>query len=211
MNILALDTATPAPAVALLCGGEVLEETLPTDRRLSEELFAAVARLLGHAGARMPDCHRFAACAGPGSFTGVRVGLGAAWGFAKALGAPFEPVSTLEAMAEGARRPGLARVVAVLDAGRGEIAAEGFDLSGPRARSLAPARRLAPERLPEIDGADLLVAVPSDLVAGAESPGSVARALALAVARSPREPGAPHAIYSRPSAAEEKWDSRPTR
>jgi len=210
MIVLALETASPSPAVALLSDGRLYEQALPGDRRASEELLPAIRRVLEHAGRTLAECERIGVCAGPGSFTGLRVGLATAWGLGRALGIPVEAVSTLEAMAEGARSAGAGPVVAVLDAGRGELVGERFDVSGLRARSLAPAELLRVDGVKSFAAADRIVALPVELVPSPVGPAlatTVAAALASAIARSPREDAggrAALAIYSRPSAAEEK-------
>jgi tRNA threonylcarbamoyladenosine biosynthesis protein TsaB len=206
MNVLAMDTATPAPSIVVLCGERIFEESLSGDRRASEELLPAVARALARAGLRPADVERVAVCSGPGSFTGIRVGLATAWGFGRALGVDVEAVPTLEAMAEGARSFGAERVVAVLDAGRGEVVAERFDLTSSRARSLGPSGRMAPGAVSGDASRDPIVALPPALVPGAFGTPlpAVAASLARAVARDPRPTAALEAIYSRPSAAEEK-------
>jgi tRNA threonylcarbamoyl adenosine modification protein YeaZ len=201
MNVLALDTASPRPTVALSAGGRLFEENLPGDRRASEELLPAVRRVLAGADVRLADCERIAVCAGPGSFTGLRVGLATAWGFGRALGIPVEAVSTLAAMAEAARSSGAARVVAVLDAGRGEFVCQRFDLGSERARSLGAASLFTPDRIAAFASGDPVVGADDD-----SPPAGLAASLARAVARQPlddKDPGHP-AIYSRPSAAEEK-------
>ena len=206
---LAIDTASPAGAVVLACGDRVYEESLPPERRASEELVSAVARCLERAGVPLARVARIAVCAGPGSFTGIRVGLAAAWGLARASGIPVETVSTLEAMAEASRGLGAATVWASLDAGRGEIVGQAFDLGGPRAEARGEARRIPREGLADTSRGALVVTLPREL-AGPPAPSlprTPAHALALAVARSPRAETAsefaPIAIYSRPSAAEE--------
>jgi tRNA threonylcarbamoyl adenosine modification protein YeaZ len=208
MNVLAIDTASPSPAVSLSRGGELFEEALPSDRRSSEELVPALRRILTAARLRLEDCERLAVCSGPGSFTGIRVGLATAWGLGRASGIPVETVSTLEAMAEAARPTGATRLAAVLDAGRGEAVLERFDLSEPRARSLGPAARVPRLEIRSVAGREPIVALPADLIDAprVELAMRVASGLVLAVARAPREPvaSAVAASYSRPSAAEEK-------
>jgi tRNA threonylcarbamoyladenosine biosynthesis protein TsaB len=201
MNVLALDAASPQPAVALIVRGRLYEQRLPGDRRASEDLLPAVQRTLAAAGLALSACERIAVCAGPGSFTGLRVGLATAWGLGRGLGIPVEPVSTLEAMAEAARAHGAERVVAVLDAGRGEAVCERFALEADRARSLGPAALVRVEDVAGFAAGDRLVDLKD------ERDGSAAAALAAAVSRRPRQAdaaGASPAIYSRPSAAEEK-------
>ncbi len=206
MNILALDTAGPRPSVAVLADGRLFEEPLPDGRRASEVLLPSIARALAAAGLRLDDCARIVVCAGPGSFTGLRVGLATAWALGRALGPPVETVSTLEALAEAARPWGSARVAAFLDAGRGELVGEVFDLSGKRARSLGPAARVPAAGAAALAGGGTIAVLPEG-IAGAGSrvpPLSLAEALARAAARAPRATTPIEGIYSRPSAAEEK-------
>lgn len=207
MNVLAIDTASPNPAVSLSRGGELFEEALPSDRRSSEELVPALRRVLAAGRIRLEDCGRLAVCSGPGSFTGIRVGLATAWGIGRASGIPVETVSTLEAMAEAARPSGPRRLTAVLDAGRGEAVLERFDLTETRARSLGPAVRVPRREVALMASGEPIVALPASLIDGPSMELSirVASGLALAVARAPREPAvsAVAASYSRPSAAEE--------
>jgi tRNA threonylcarbamoyladenosine biosynthesis protein TsaB len=206
MQILALDTASPFPSVTLLVREELREESFSQDRRASEELLPAIERCLAAAGTTLARCDRIAVCSGPGSFTGLRIGLATAWALGRAAGGAVETVSTLEALAETARAPGIDRVAAVLDAGRGDVVLAIYSLDGERARI-----EEAPERLPIAEALRRVtniptVALPSDLL-GAETPPatlSPSRALALAVARAPREASSLAGIYSRPSAAEEK-------
>jgi tRNA threonylcarbamoyladenosine biosynthesis protein TsaB len=209
MNVLALDTAGPMPAVAVLAGNFVFEEPLPADRQASEKLLGALARVLEKAGIALQECDRIAVCSGPGSFTGLRVGLATAWGLGRALEIPVEEVSTLEALAEAARPEVSETVTAVLDAGRGEVVAGDYALGGRRARSLDAPRRISREAASALPGP--VAALPAGLLGDAAlvPRDSLARRLAMAVASAPRQPPdtagrSPRAIYSRPSAAEEK-------
>ena len=211
MIVLAIDTASPAPAVALALEAGVLEEPLASDRRASEELLPSIQRILAKAGRQLGDCERIAVCSGPGSFTGLRIGLATAWGLSRALGLPVEPVSTLEAMAEAARDGLVASVLVALDAGRGEASAAVYDLRADRARQVDAPRCLPYGEVRAAAPDALLVALPAGLwPGGAPPPVSPARALALAVARAPRAAiGTLSPIYSRLSAAEEKRGSAP--
>ena len=206
-SILALDTASPAPAVTLVSGSRRRDVEIPPDRQASERLLAAIESCFADLGESLADCARIAVCAGPGSFTGVRVGLATAWGLGRALGCPVEPVGTLEAIAEAARISGLAAVASALDAGRGEIVWQPFDLSGPRATSLGPALRQRPYAARDRAAGLPFAAIPAALMPFAAVPVEtpLSRALAEAVARQPgAAPASLGAIYSRPSAAEEK-------
>lgn len=208
MQILAIDTASPFPSVTLHGPGGDYEEALPDDRRASEELLPAIARCFAAAGTSLADCERIAVCAGPGSFTGLRVGLATAWALGRVSEVPVEAVPTLEAIAETLRPTGEKRVLAVLDAGRGEVVLSIFDLGGIRARPEGPAVRVALAEARERAAGLSTAALPPDLLfTGSVRPTtSPSRALALAVSRSPgvEPPSRLEGIYSRPSAAEEK-------
>jgi tRNA threonylcarbamoyladenosine biosynthesis protein TsaB len=209
MIVLALDTASPEPGVCLHAGGVLFDEPLPGDRQASEKLLSAIARCLERAAIDLSACDRIAVCSGPGSFTGLRVGLATAWGLGRAREIPVEAVSTLAGLAEAARDLGLARVTAALDAGRGEAVVETFSLAGPRALSVSGPLRVDRETAAATEGA--LVCLPTDLLGprGSRPRTSVSRALAISVAAAPGPDAAlsepmSRAIYSRPSAAEEK-------
>lgn len=210
VSVLALDTAGPEPGVALVARGDSFEERLPSDRQASERLLPAVERVFERAGIELRQCDRIAVCSGPGSFTGLRIGLSTAWGLARALEIPVEEVSTLEALAEAVRSQGAERVTTALDAGRGEVVIQDFSLSEARARGLSAPRRIPREEAAALPGP--FAVLPADLL-GCPTlvpRSSLSLSLARAVAASPRgglkSPAGrkPHAIYSRPSAAEEK-------
>ena len=126
MLTLAFDTATDVATVALVREGEVLGER----RSRAVNVLADADELLGEIGASPSDVGLLAVGVGPGSFTGVRIGLAAARGLALALDLPVAGVSTLEALAAGA--PG---AVPVVDARRREV----FALLDGEPRCLAPA------------------------------------------------------------------------
>lgn len=211
MQILALDTASPAPSVTLLvAGGEVWEQPIPQDRRASEELLPAIELCFERAGVRLPDCDRIAVCSGPGSFTGLRIGLATAWALGRAAGVAVETASTLEALAESVRASGAPRVAAALDAGRGEVVLALYSLEGKRARPESEPIRLSVEAARQRLAGIPVVSMPADLITPLPEAAGVSpsRALAFAVARAPGEPLSRLAgIYSRPSAAEEKHGS----
>ena len=121
--ILAFDTATERATSALVDDGEVLGERVSR----ASTLLADVDALLRQAGAHQRDVSALALGTGPGSFTGIRIGLAVARGLALALGVPAAGVSTLDALAAGA--PG---ATPVIDAKRREVF-----VPGPQA--LAPA------------------------------------------------------------------------
>jgi tRNA threonylcarbamoyladenosine biosynthesis protein TsaB len=112
MLILAFDTATDVATSALVDGEEVLGERRSRAVTVLEDLDA----LLRQAGAHTRELDGLAVGIGPGSFTGVRIGLATARGLSLALGVPVAGVSTLDALAAGA--PG---AVPVIDARRAEV------------------------------------------------------------------------------------------
>jgi tRNA threonylcarbamoyladenosine biosynthesis protein TsaB len=127
---LAFDTATDVATSALVRDGEVLGERSSRALTLLEDVDA----LLRQAGASVSALDRLAVGLGPGSFTGVRIGLATARGLALALDVPAAGVSTLDALAAGA--PG---AVPVVDARRREV----FALVDGEPRVVAP-HELAP-------------------------------------------------------------------
>ena len=138
MLILAFDTATDRATSALVGDGEVLGERVSR----ASTLLADVDALVRQAGAHPRDLEGLAVGTGPGSFTGIRIGLAVARGLALALDVPVAGVSTLDALAAGA--PG---AVPVIDAKRREVF-----VPGPRA--LPPAElELEPGALCIGDGA----------------------------------------------------------
>jgi tRNA threonylcarbamoyladenosine biosynthesis protein TsaB len=127
--ILGLDTATPATAVAVLpADGEPVElrhEPAPGDRPgHATQLLPLARRALWAAGATFADVRRIGVGVGPGTFTGLRIGVATARALAQATGAELAPVSTLAALAAAAG-PERA-VLAVLDARRGEAFAAAY-------------------------------------------------------------------------------------
>ncbi|MCS7314112.1 MAG: tRNA (adenosine(37)-N6)-threonylcarbamoyltransferase complex dimerization subunit type 1 TsaB [Bryobacterales bacterium] len=118
-RILALDTTAEFGSLALAQAEQIVEETLlHSPDGFAHVLFDHLGRLLARHGWRLDDVDCIAAAAGPGAFTGVRVGLAAAKGLAEAIGRPLVAVSNLQALAWFGSAPLRA---AVLDARRGEI------------------------------------------------------------------------------------------
>ena len=120
MLILALDTASPSGSIAVLRGEKVIGEIAThSGETFSSRMFRELEFLLGELGLTRDAFDLFAVNAGPGSFTGLRVGLTAAKGWAEVYGKPVAPVSGLHAVAERSSAAGL--LVPMLDARRGEI------------------------------------------------------------------------------------------
>jgi len=124
MRVLLIDTCGATGSVAIADGdgesGRVVTATLP-GRSASERLVATVRELAATSGIGLSGIEAVAVVHGPGSFTGVRVGLSAAKGLCEALGVPLVAISRLAVLAAMARAATGERVWAVLDAGRGEF------------------------------------------------------------------------------------------
>jgi tRNA threonylcarbamoyladenosine biosynthesis protein TsaB len=121
MKLLAVESATLSGGVALLDGDRLLGEiTLNIAITHSERLMSAVDRLLADCGLAPADLDGLAVSVGPGSFTGLRVGLATVKALAMALELPVAPVPTLDALA--ARLPFAdASICPILDARKGEV------------------------------------------------------------------------------------------
>jgi len=151
--ILGIDTSAAQCAVALIGAGDPVSERAGMERGHAEHLFPMIDAVLGTAGVRYGDLMRIAVCTGPGSFTGVRIGVAAARGLALGCSIPAIGVSRFEALAaevleDGALQDGSGRPVAVCLAGRSRtvylqiFGADGAPLGAPRisrAADLTPA------------------------------------------------------------------------
>jgi len=142
---LAIDTATENAGLALCHNTEVVAElNWQAGRSHTAQLLPSLLHLLGLAGASLSHLNAIIIAKGPGSFTGLRVGLATAKGLAFALNIPLVGVSTLEAQAFAHARTGRP-ICAIQDAGRGEVAAALFQ--APRGRW----RRIIEEHITSID------------------------------------------------------------
>jgi tRNA threonylcarbamoyl adenosine modification protein YeaZ len=161
MRVLAIDTALAACSAALLdteLGGIIASESLPMVRGHAEALMPLLDRLVDAMGTPLHHIDRIVVTTGPGSFTGLRVGISAARGIALAAGKPAVGVSTLLAYAA----PHLADdetlpVVAVIDARHAHVYLQVFAPGGrtivaPRLASLSEAVRAAAETPARIVG-----------------------------------------------------------
>src|SRR5713101_8246279 len=125
MLLLAVDTSGKNGSLALArvtAGGnalEIVEEVALAGGTFSAQLVSQTAAMLEKHGYGKGDLAGFAVVSGPGSFTGLRVGLAAIKAMAEILRKPIAAVSLLEAVARAVEREG--RMLAALDAGRGEL------------------------------------------------------------------------------------------
>ena len=124
-KLLALDTTGERASLALMDGSSLMEEVaLHSEDGFAHVLFQEIQALLARHGMKIRDVDTFASASGPGSFTGVRIGLTAVKGLAEARGRKVVAVSNLEALAwfgtKALRAP-------VIDARRGEVYGAVYD------------------------------------------------------------------------------------
>jgi tRNA threonylcarbamoyl adenosine modification protein YeaZ len=212
MRVLALDTALDACAAGVLDTDRrdlVASETVPMTRGHAEALMPLIARVMDAARLAFAEIDRIAVTVGPGSFTGVRVGIAAARGIALAAGKPAIGLTTLAAFTAPHVAAGFAgTVVPVIDARHGQVYMQVF---GPGGRALIAPRLAAVRDAVQAarTGAALVVGSAADLVAaewpageppprfvaaGAPDIGWVARLGAAAQA----DRGMPKPLYLRP-------------
>ena len=124
MLILGLDTAGAEGGLALVEATDasftVLGEVALSGRGYAEQLMPSLAGLLENSGKSVGDIEAYAVISGPGSFTGLRVGLATVKGLAEVFDRPLAAVSVLDLMAAG-RVDKLSEITVVMDAGRGEV------------------------------------------------------------------------------------------
>jgi tRNA threonylcarbamoyladenosine biosynthesis protein TsaB len=146
MNILALDTCTEQCSTALLINDKLFSKCTPTQRGHSDLVLAMLDELFIESESSIEQINALAFGRGPGSFTGVRVGVGVAQGIAFARDIPVIPVSTLASVAQQAIDKFDAKRVAVaIDARMGEIYAAHFENKNGFAVLLDDEQVCAPE------------------------------------------------------------------
>jgi tRNA threonylcarbamoyladenosine biosynthesis protein TsaB len=147
--LLAIETATRVCSVALARDGALVAERADSDARLhSERLLPLIDLVLEQGGARLADVGAFAVSIGPGSFTGLRIGLATLKAFALSDARPVAPVSTLAALcASAAPVAGEHPVAALLDARRGAYYAACVSRAGLPHADLLPDHVLTPDQL----------------------------------------------------------------
>lgn len=122
-NCIAIDTSSEACSVSLMVDGTLSDASISAPKSHAKSLLPFIHDLLSARKIRLDDLDFIACCEGPGSFTGLRIGLGVAQGLAFGAGKPMVGVSSLEALARAARlrHQDTDVVVSLLDARMGEI------------------------------------------------------------------------------------------
>lgn len=224
MILLVVDTALEACAAAVVrTRGDAVDVVAVTEvigRGHAECLMRVVAAAFDRAGLGHRDLDGYAVSVGPGSFTGIRVGVAAVRGFALAAAKPAVGVGSLEALAVEARllRPGHP-VFAVIDARKDEVYAQGFSADGvpvsapmvvPRAVAAGEAARLGAVLIGS--GAPLVAALDPLLEVAADTAFPAIDTLArLALARFAARPASapmPSPLYVRPPDAKPQGAAR---
>jgi len=148
MKILAIETSTLLGGIAILddSSGLIAEVKLNVKSTHSERLLSEVGHIMDKTGLQLKDIDVFAVSIGPGSFTGLRIGVSTVKGFSYATGRPIVAVPTLEALAWNfpiCRYP----VCTVLDARKKEVYAALFAWEGEGFRRILPEESLGIARL----------------------------------------------------------------
>lgn len=218
MRLLAIDTASEACSVGVVASVAPLVRSEIVGRGHAEILMRLIEEAMAEAGVAFTDLDRIAVTVGPGSFTGLRIGIAAARGFALVTGKSAVGIGTLAVHAEHARKLcGAHPVLSVLAAGRGEVygavfAADGSEIEPPCAASPEVlAALLRDDMLIAGSGSDLIVAaLPMDVtvrVAHRDASADVAALCRLAAA-APTPTSAPKPLYLRPPDAKPQTAAR---
>ncbi|HWP96795.1 MAG TPA: tRNA (adenosine(37)-N6)-threonylcarbamoyltransferase complex dimerization subunit type 1 TsaB [Syntrophomonadaceae bacterium] len=149
MLLLAIDSATPVAGVALLEDRRLLKEEFSNYKKThAETLMPMVDRVMRECQCQVSDLDGIAISAGPGSFTGLRIGLATAKGLCLGSGKPLVAVSTLEMLA--ANIGGIETLVCpILDARRNEVYAAIYMVTAGKPRSIHPPEAMDLETLVE--------------------------------------------------------------
>jgi tRNA threonylcarbamoyladenosine biosynthesis protein TsaB len=159
MRLLAVDTSTLSCGVAVADEEGLLSESLFTSRQThSRHLLGMVEETLSRSGLALSDMDGFAVTRGPGSFTGLRIGMSVVKGLAEVVGKPVAGISTLAALARGAVLAGKP-ILAMLDARKGEVYAALYapDGKGGVTELLSPEAVKPEALLSRIDGEVLCI------------------------------------------------------
>jgi|SRR5208282_1731546 len=166
MLLLAINTSGKQGSIALAQAGEgaadveIIEEVSLAGGTFSAQLVPQIAGLLSHNKFAKNDIGAFAVASGPGSFTGLRIGLAAVKALAEVLQKPIAAVSLLEVCAFSSGEPG--KVMAALDAGRNDVYVGDYEIAGnsevPRERLLTRSEFLSQARGSTVVTPDSLLA-----------------------------------------------------
>jgi len=157
-NILAFDTSTGTGSVALLSDGKITVRALNTPNKQASELVPAIESVMTEAGIWYGDLVKIVTTRGPGSFTGIRIGLSVAQTLQFAGKLPVATLTTLETLAWAAASQGLDKIVATLRAGRGDIYVQRFAFSNGKPVAESKIEILSPDQWEIYLGLDMPLA-----------------------------------------------------
>jgi len=200
--LLAIDTSGPLCSAALMDGDIIVEHSDDIGRGHAEHLMGMLDDLLGEAKAGWTDINRVACSTGPGSFTGLRVGLATARGLALALDCPCTGVTVFEAFAEeyGQGEP----LCVAMDARREQVWMQSFSGDGAvNSEPLAVAVNQAPNNVPADtlrfagSAAKMLTEQRDDALILGNSPSPPIAAIARIASKKPTDARRPKPLYLR--------------
>ena len=159
MRLLSLDTATEACSVALWIDGQVLARFEVAGRTHTQRMLPMTHELMAEAGLSFAQLDGLICGVGPGSFAGVRIGVGFVKGLALTLDRPVVAISSLHLLAQAAVTQGANQILTAIDARMNEVYFASFirDADG-LAQEVRPARVIAPEHV-QAEGAGIWQAV----------------------------------------------------
>ena len=150
-NYLAVDTATEACSVAVSVDGAVRGRFEPMQREHTQKLLPMIQSVLAEAGLTIGQLDGIVCGIGPGSFAGLRIGLGVVKGLALARDLPVAGVSSLAMLAQRAlRQPGVTQVAAVIDARMSEVYVGAYGRAAGLASALLADRVCPPDQVPAL-------------------------------------------------------------
>lgn len=139
--VLCMETAVGDGSLALLDpSGSVIAPKVPGHGSRTEELLPAICRALDESKCSVDDIAGIAVSAGPGSFTGIRIGLSTAYGLARGLGAPVFAYSLMKVLAASAAADAL--IAALIPMGRDAVCIQEFERNGDVTSEIAPPRSI---------------------------------------------------------------------
>lgn len=195
--LLAIDTSSDRAGVALFDGKDLHMQQWPSVRAQTTQVLPVIRQLIASANLTVADLAAVAVATGPGAFTGLRVGMSLAKGFAMGRGLPLIGIPTLEATASPWVKAALS-VIAILPAGRGRIVWQRFGQENqPHALQSVPVNTTPPELIEAVESVqvdavvgeltetlrDQLRSLTVPLIVGAESPPRIGSVAALAYER----------------------------
>lgn len=151
MQFLALDTSTEYLSLAIWRNGDVLSNEILAGQTHSQVILPRIAALLAEAELSLPQLDGIAFGAGPGSFTGLRIGCGVAQGLAFAADLPVASISTLLALTSMGSHH---KVIACLDARMGEVYHAAYERKNNVWETIHEAGLYKPESVPAVEGND---------------------------------------------------------